>query len=52
MQYLRHSTTEVTMTALSDVLVAARSLEILKNKAEIFDIMWDTQGQVVSSAHT
>lgn len=32
MQYLKHSTTEVTMTALSDGLVAARSLDRLRQK--------------------
>lgn len=32
MQYLKHSTTEVTMTALSDGLDAARSLDRLRHK--------------------
>lgn len=32
MQYHKHSTTEVTMTALSDGLDVARSLDRLKHK--------------------
>lgn len=32
MQYLKHSTTEVTMTALSEGLDAARSLDRLRHK--------------------
>lgn len=37
MQYLKHSTTDDTITALSDGLTAARSLERLKQKYRQFN---------------
>lgn len=37
MQYLKHSTTEDTITALSDGLTAARSLERLRQKYTQFN---------------
>lgn len=41
MQYLKHSTTEVTMTALSDGLDAARSLDRLRRKnTQGYGISW------------